>query len=135
MTEQSEKLSGHCACGAVSWKAGTTMNWAVLCHCADCRRVASADYVSWFGVNREDLIWEGPRRFWNSSPGITRSFCGECGTPLSYENDARAEETDLYAATLDKPQLYQPAAHTFWSERTAWLEFSDTLPKHAKSLP
>jgi hypothetical protein len=63
-----------------------------------------------------------------------RSFCGDCGSPLSFETQIFADETHLYAATLEDPSLYRPTAHIFWSERLPWVTFSDDLPKHPKGL-
>lgn len=110
------------------------MLWAAFCHCEDCRRAASSDYVSWFGVRRETVVWQGPRRTYASSPGVTRSYCSECGTPLSFETEVFADETHLYAASLDDPSLYRPTAHIFWSEKLPWVEPADGLPKHPKGL-
>ncbi len=129
------ELSGRCLCGALTWRATGPVLWAAHCHCEDCRRAAASDYVSWIGVPRGSVTWRGPRRFYASSPGVTRSFCGICGAPASYETQAYPEETHLYAASLDDPQQYQPTAHVFWSERLPWVSIADALPKHPKSLP
>ncbi|MEM7170940.1 MAG: GFA family protein [Pseudomonadota bacterium] len=127
-------LSGRCFCRAVSWRAEGSVLWAALCHCEDCRRAASSDYVSWFGVNRETVVWAGPRRCYSSSPGVTRSFCSACGSPLSFETEVLPEETHLYAVTLDDLAAYRPTAHIYWSEHLPWVSVADTLPKHAKGL-
>lgn len=127
-------LSGHCLCGAVSWTAADPILWAALCHCEDCRRASSSDYVSWFGVWREHVVWSGPRKTYRSSPNVERSFCEDCGSPLSFETEVFPDETHLYAATLIDPSLYHPTAHIFWSERLPWIERKDALPKHEKGL-
>ena len=128
------KLEGQCLCGAVTWCAEGPMLWAALCHCEDCRRAASADYVSWFGVRQDGVIWQGPRQTYASSAGVTRSFCQACGTPLSFETTVFPDETHLYAVTLRDPSLYRPTAHIFWSERLPWVHPSDGLPRHPKGL-
>ncbi len=128
------ELTGRCFCGATRWQSEGEMLWSSLCHCEDCRRAASSDYVSWFGVEKSNTRWEGPRRTYVSSPGVTRSFCGECGAPMSFETEVFPEETHLYAATLDGPSLYEPTAHIFWSERLPWVQVCDDLPKHEKGL-
>jgi len=127
-------LSGHCLCGAVRWQADAPILWAALCHCEDCRRAASSDYVSWFGVQKSTVVWQGPRTFFHSSDLVTRSFCENCGSPLSFETEVFPDETHLYAVTLDDATLYQPTAHIFWSERLPWVTTSDTLPKHPRGL-
>lgn len=127
-------LTGHCLCGAVRWKATGPILWAALCHCEDCRRAASSDYVSWLGVVRRFVEWSGPRRTFRSSAKVERSFCKNCGSPLSFETEIFSNETHLYAATLDDPAVYEPTAHIFWSERLPWVQERDVLPTHAKGL-
>ena len=128
------ELTGRCLCGALSWTAAGPMLWAAICHCEDCRRAASADCVSWFGVARTSVVWTGPRRSYASSAKVTRSFCNGCGAPASFESTVFPEETHLYAATLDDPALYRPSAHLFWSERLPWVRPGDGLPRHPKGL-
>jgi len=134
MTQDTSKLRGRCLCGAVTWTAAAPMLWAALCHCEDCRRAASSDYVSWFGVKRQTVVWSGPRKTYASSPLVERSFCKECGAPLSFETEIFPDETHLYATTLSDPSVYQPSAHIFWAERLPWIDGADALPKHEKGL-
>ena len=110
------------------------MLWAALCHCEDCRRAASSDYVSWFGVLRDKVTWDGPRKTYKSSAKVVRSFCDECGSPLSFETEVFPDETHLYAASLDTPELYHPTRHIFWSEHLPWVQVRDDLPKYRKGL-
>lgn len=128
-------LTGRCFCGAVRWRSAGPVLWAAICHCEDCRRAASADYVSWFGVPKKSVVWEGPRKCYRSSQKATRSFCTECGSPLSFETTDLPDETHLYAPTLDDSSLYRPTAHIFWSEKLPWVQVSDGLPHHPKDLP
>ncbi|EFO31608.1 glutathione-dependent formaldehyde-activating GFA [Roseibium sp. TrichSKD4] len=128
------ELKGRCYCGAVSWQAKGPILWSALCHCEDCRQAASSDYVSWFGIERSSVIWNGPRQMYQSSAKVLRSFCSDCGSPLSFETEVFPEETHIYAATMENPSAYQPEAHIFWSERVPWLTLSDDLPKHPKGL-
>ena len=127
-------LTGRCFCGAVTWQASSPMLWAAMCHCEDCRRAASSDYVSWFGVSRHTVTWHGPRKCYSSSNEVTRSFCRNCGAPTSFETEVFPDETHLYAATLDDQHVYQPTAHIFWSEHLPWVQVDDALPKHSKGL-
>ncbi len=99
-------ISGRCLCGSLTWHTNGDILWSALCHCEDCRRAASSDYVSWFGVMRSSLAWSGPREFHRSSPKVMRSFCGSCGAPASFETEVFLDETHLYAASLDDPNLY-----------------------------
>ncbi|MGR3609655.1 MAG: GFA family protein, partial [Sulfitobacter sp.] len=123
-------LTGRCFCGAVHWKSRSHILWAALCHCKDCRRAASSDYVSWLGVERQSVEWSGPRKVYRSSSLVERSFCDDCGSPLSFETEVFEDETHLYAATLNSPEVYRPKAHIFWSERLPWVGVCEELPTH-----
>ncbi|MEM7071849.1 MAG: GFA family protein [Pseudomonadota bacterium] len=134
MTAQIKHVSGRCFCGSVAWHTKPPILWAAFCHCGDCRKAASSDYVSWFGVDKNTLNWHGPRQIYKSSKHVTRSFCKKCGAPMSFETNLLPDETHLYAVTLDDLAHYKPTAHLFWSERLAWIQINDHLPKHPKGL-
>lgn len=127
-------ITGGCMCGACRYEAAGDMLWTAYCHCRDCQRAASADYVSWFGMQRAGVTWVGLRQEFESSPGIIRSFCKACGSPLSFESHVFPDETHFYAPSLDDLTIYRPKGHVFWSERVPWLSIIDDLPKHAKGL-
>ena len=129
-----QTITGRCLCGSLTWYTDGPILWSAFCHCEDCRRAASSDYVSWFGVPRSTLKWSGPRVTFKSSTKVIRSYCGGCGAPASFETEVLPDETHLYAASLNEPQLYKPTAHIFWSERLPWVTVNDDLPKHDKGL-
>ena len=128
-------ITGRCMCGETRYEVASGMLWTALCHCVDCQRAAGADYVSWFGVETEQTRWSGPLRSHRSSPGVTRTFCDTCGTPMSFESDKFPGETHLYAPSLNDRSQYSPGRHIFWSERVPWLEGSRDLPVHEKGYP
>lgn len=121
-------------CGETRYQVKGEMLWTALCHCEDCQRAASSDYVSWFGAEERDTNWVGPLRTFCSSKGVTRSFCGTCGTPMAFESEKFPTEVHLYAASLDDRRQYQPTKHIFWSERVPWYEGSHDLPRHEKGF-
>jgi len=91
--------------------------------------------TSYFGVSRSQVIWHGRRSFYNSSPGVTRGFCRECGTPVQYMTTRWPGETHLFAATMDDLALFKPTAHVHWAERLHWLNLDDRLPKYDGRAP
>ena len=127
-------LTGGCLCGAVRYRVGEPPRWAAMCHCESCRRQSGAASVPFIGVARIALSFTGeaPKGF-ESSPGVTRSFCGRCGSPIAYATDERPDEIDLFAGTLDDPGRAPPAFHVHTAERVAWLTIDDGLPQHAHS--
>jgi len=134
MPTSSSIISGKCFCGQSQYRCNSSMTYTALCHCEDCRRAASSDYVSWFGLPKSEIQWSGPRKFFKSSENVTRSFCENCGSPLTFETTLIPGLTHLYASTLDHQDIYLPTAHLHWSEKAPWVSLSDNLPKHPKGL-
>ena len=77
--------TGHCFCGEVTWEYQTgAETWACHCHCADCRRNCAAPITSFIGVPTKTFRWTGAEPgAYVSSPGVTRHFCGRCGTAMA----------------------------------------------------
>ncbi len=124
-----EGLRGRCLCGAIRWETTAPPRWSAHCHCESCRRATSAPFTSFIGFATEDVIWAGTPAAYASSPGVTRGFCAICGSPLYYKGERWADETHLYAATLDDPSLYQPDGHAYWAEHVPWADINDGLPR------
>jgi hypothetical protein len=89
--------------------------------------------VGWLTVTARNLAFTGdlPREY-ASSPGVLRSFCGCCGTPLSYSNVRRPAEVDITVCTLDQPELAVPVDHIWMQDAPSWDVRSDALPRHAR---
>lgn len=124
--------SGHCLCGAVAFEYSGPPNWVVHCHCESCRRATSSPMTTWVSVPRRALRFtRGRPRDFRSSPQARRSFCADCGSPLTYEPDSAPEEVHLYAAALEDPNAVAPSRHVFVEEQLDWLEIDDDLPRYA----
>ena len=123
-------LTGRCFCGQLRWTSPGPVLWAGHCHCESCRRATSAPFTSFVGVERDSVTWTGEAAIHDSSPGTQRGYCPRCGSQMFYHSDRWADQTHLYAASLDDPRQYEPKAHFHWAERVPWLEIEDDLPKY-----
>lgn len=124
---------GRCLCGAVSYEYEGDENWSGYCHCESCRRNTSAPVAAFFGVSLDKFTYTGTQpAVYHSSPGVRRSFCQKCGTPIAFESDRFSNEIHLYAASLDEPADYQPEFHVHYGERLPWFETADDLPRHER---
>ncbi len=125
---------GGCLCGAVRYRLEGEPDASGLCHCATCRRTASAPALPYaeFPAGRFALTRGRPVDY-ASSPGVTRSFCGRCGSPLTYRADAAPERVDVMTGSLDDPGSIRPAFHVWTRERVAWDRADDGLPAHPAS--
>ncbi len=84
----------------------------IYCHCRDCRRSSGAP-VSLFVRYRTEQVetkWGAPKVY-SSSPGVSRSFCGDCGAPLSYEDERLPGEIYVPVWVFDEPEEFEPEMH------------------------
>jgi catechol 2,3-dioxygenase-like lactoylglutathione lyase family enzyme len=128
-----ESFEGGCLCGAVRYRATGAPGAPTLCHCTSCRRAAGAPAVAWvtFAPERFAFVRGEPARH-RSSPPVVRSFCGRCGTPLTYVHEA-FRGVDVTTASLDAPERCPPADHTWVSERLRWWRPEPRWPEHPRS--
>lgn len=125
-----KEMTGRCLCGSVQWKTESGILWAGHCHCDSCRRVTGAPFTSFFGVDRNSVEWNGQMSEHTTSAGkVTRQFCTDCGTQMTYQNDAWPNETHLYAASLDDQTHFVPEAHYHYAEKLSWVQLEDDLPR------
>lgn len=68
-----------------------------------------------------------------SSPGVTRGICRNCGTSLTYENAKRPGEIDLTVNSLDDPSAPELKAHIWTADKQPWLVLDDGLPVFEKN--
>jgi hypothetical protein len=124
------RQSGGCKCGAIRYVAEGEPLWTAFCHCESCRRASGAPMVAWIGFPTDRVEWQTrePERY-HSSPGVTRTFCPECGTPLTFAGERWPGELHVLAATLDDPGRVRMQAHVYWRERLPWVVVGDDLPK------
>lgn len=135
MNTSSDTTTGRCLCGATSWAFEGAQNWACYCHCDDCRRNCAAPVVAWLGARADRFRWTGqPPKTYESSPGVYRHFCADCGSPLAFQADHYPGDMNLYAASLTRPEDFVPEFHVFYSRKLPWLDMNDDLPKYDLSL-
>lgn len=89
-----------------------------------CQRAFGAFYAPL--VIAKGLEWtSGTRRLFASSNISQRGFCGDCGTPLSFEN-FDDDEVEIATGTLDNPELAPPTLQI--NHRYA-CSFTDSIGK------
>ncbi len=125
--------SGGCMCGAVRYEAAGEPFSVIHCHCHSCRKHNGGPVVTVAGFTAEQVSFSGTeRKIYQSSPGVGRAFCGNCGTPLTWEGDGgdMGPIVEFHISTFDNPDVLVPSAHSFHNERIAWFDIADGLPRH-----
>ncbi len=122
---------GGCLCGALRFEARGRPLWVAHCHCQSCRRNTGSAFATFVGFANEGFAYvAGAPKTYASSPGVTRGFCGACGTPLTYQAERYPGEVHVYVCTLDRPQDFVPRAHVHTGEQLPWLRLDDGLPRY-----
>jgi hypothetical protein len=120
---------GHCLCGQLTFETTAEPRWVSYCHCASCRRHTGSPVTCFVNFKRDHVVFSGRRATFRSSPGVTRSHCARCGTPIAYETAKRADEIDLYLNAFEAPEAFEPEGHAFFEEHIPWFDTRDELPR------
>lgn len=119
-----KKATGGCFCGAVRYEVTLPQRFVAHCHCESCRRSVGVAFVTWAGFVYDQfrlLQGEETLRRFASSPPVSRSFCGKCGTALFFENSEKwAGELHITRATFDTDLKTETIAHSFHEEQPTW---------------
>ena len=131
MSAYPNKASGGCLCGSIRYELMTEPDYVAFCHCETCRKATGAPAVVYsVYLDKNVNFTKGERKTYQSSLGVSRTFCGDCGTPLSYESEWQGDVViGFFVGTLDEPDLFPPQRHVFHSERVKWFDAADKLPR------
>jgi len=100
-----ENARGGCQRGAIRYEVSTKPDYVAYYHCNSCRKATGAPVVTYSVYPEKNVQFvKGHRKIYESSPGVVRTFCGDCGTPLSYESEWRGDIViGFFVSTLDEP--------------------------------
>lgn len=127
-------LTGGCYCKAIKYRVSGRIFNSTLCHCDICQKTTGAPCLAWFSVASANFVLlTGTPTSFRSSAHATRTFCGQCGTQLTFVDDATPADTDVSIGSLDAPDQVAPHDHTFTSGKLAWLKLADGLPEFRRS--
>lgn len=116
-------ISGGCRCGAVRYEAGGEAAHHALCHCRDCQLASGAPMLAWLAMPKDGFrVTRGEPVRYTAPSGSMRAFCGTCGTPLFFVNEAVLPGiVDIQSVTLDDPDASAPSVQIQTAERRAWM--------------
>ncbi|HUV33132.1 MAG TPA: GFA family protein [Devosiaceae bacterium] len=102
------ELSGGCQCGAVRYHTTQILDNAHICHCRMCQKAMGNFFAPLVGMPLDRFEWtRGAPSVFESSKGVERGFCANCGTPLFYNNTA-TERIGMTIGSLDEPERVMP---------------------------
>jgi hypothetical protein len=103
-------------------------------HCCGCRKSSDASVSLFAGYRVKQVEAEqGTPKVYESPPGVRRSFCDACGTPLSYEDEKMPGEVYVVVGVFDDLEPFEPEEHHWLSQKPEWPDIQDGLPQYQKS--
>jgi hypothetical protein len=126
-------MEGGCLCGAVRYRAYGEAYGITHCHCRTCRRASGAPFVTWAGFDTDKFTFvHGQPASYVSSANVVRTFCGECGTALTYQRSDLPGSIDVTLGSMDDAEALRPQDHTWTESQLSWISLGDELPKYAR---
>lgn len=114
---------GGCQCRAIRFHAKTEPIFISNCHCESCRKASGGAFSTWVGFKAENAEWtKQTPSFHQSSPGVARGFCRDCGTPLSYAGEKWPNEIHFLVGVFDDPNKFVPNKDAFPDEALPWVQ-------------
>lgn len=126
--------SGGCQCGAVRFRVEGEFGEASICHCRMCQKATGGFFGPYVGAPAAAVVWTrgAPKRF-QSSNKVARGFCGDCGTPLTFEYGDR--EVGLAIGALDRPAGAPPSVQLAPLAELPYFAQLPALPVHPTDEP
>jgi len=122
-------LNGSCLCGAVRYTVADEFQYAMICHCSQCRRATGSAFKPFGGIERTKLtVIDGAIHIYGDA--MTHdAHCTTCGSLLySIVNEGRRAHV-TYGTLIDAPSL-KPTQHIFAGSKAPWYEILDDRPQH-----
>lgn len=135
---ESYALQGGCACGAVRYALDEAPYDAGWCHCRLCQHVSGSGGMVFATVHldryRITVGGEQVGSFASTDFG-TRTFCRQCGSPLSIHVRHQPDEIDIPVGTFDDPEEVAPSFHLYAAEAPSWMPMTAFLPRYQALRP
>ncbi|MEZ5997353.1 MAG: GFA family protein [Hyphomonas sp.] len=123
-------LTGQCLCGAVAYEVADAFEYALICHCSQCRRATGSAFKPFGGIRQERLeVVRGADRLLRYGDGEDYDqHCACCGSLLFSVVRGGAYVHVTYGTLMDAPTRH-PSAHIFAGSKADWDIIADGLPQ------
>ena len=128
-------ITGGCQCGAVRFRIEGELGEGSICHCRMCQKAMGGLFGPFVSAKASQLTWtRGERKRFASSNKVWRGFCGDCGTPLTFEWSDKV--TDLTIFSFDRAAEITPSVQLEAGAAQDWVRHVGDLPeRNAQTEP
>ncbi len=125
-------VSGRCYCGAIRYTASGDPVIKVQCHCRECQYLSGGSVNVTMGMPADGFTYTqgAPQQFKRPDleQGVTREFCGNCGTQLVSRAPVLEGVVLLKVGTLDDPSVFTPDIAIFTVDQQAFHQIAEGMP-------
>ena len=126
----SQVLVGKCLCEQVEYEVADQFEYALNCHCSQCRRTTGSAFKALAGIETGKLsLTRGAEMILKYGDDVGHDVhCGACGS-LLYSLVREGRYVHVAMGTLADSPTIRPAMHIFVGSKAPWFEITDDLPQ------
>lgn len=126
------KLTGNCLCGKMSFAVEDKFDEFHLCHCRQCQQASGSAHVAHLFTDADNIEWlkgeEHLAQYDVPGRAISNAFCQNCGSPMPYVSLASGKLV-VPAGALEQAASLPVQDHIFYHEKALWYEAGVDTPK------
>lgn len=129
-------LTGKCLCGHLEYRVDDAFEYALNCHCSNCRRLTGAAFKPLAGIRRHRLhLMRDEAEALRFGEGLSYNIgCPICGAFLYAVVRDGAYAHVAMGTLVDAPSI-RPTGHIFVGSKAPWFEITDDLPQYQAFAP
>jgi hypothetical protein len=118
-------------CGAVEYSVRDAFEYALNCHCSQCRRTTGSAFKPLAGIARSELkvVRGGDATMTYGDTDAHDVHCRTCGS-LLFSVVREGAYVHVPMGTLKDEPAIKPSMHIFVGSKAAWYDITDNLPQH-----
>ena len=125
-------LTGECLCRTVRYTVADAFEYALNCHCSNCRRTTGSAFKPFAGIARDKLgVTSGDDNvmIYGDANASHDAHCRCCGA-LLYSVVRNGAYAHVAMGTLVDAPSIRPRAHIFVGSKAPWFSITDDLPQY-----
>ncbi|VIO80651.1 Glutathione-dependent formaldehyde-activating enzyme [Bradyrhizobium ivorense] len=128
-------VAGACYCRAVRYEVADAFDYALNCHCSNCRRTTGSAFKPFAGIAREKLnvIGGADDLMIYGDAAAHNAHCRHCGS-LLYSVVRDGAFVHVAMGTLCDAPAIRPSAHIFVGSKAPWHTITDDLPQYQEHV-
>ena len=129
---------GSCLCGKIRFEITSEIKDIIYCHCSQCRKAQGSAFATNGNIDIEAFkftLGENKLTGYESSPGQTKYFCKNCGSPIISKNESSPNKVRVRLGVIESDITERPTAHIFVTSKANWEDINGDLPQYEAYEP